>query len=133
MVCDLPENYRVDGKLHPAFQFITDVGVDWQQSKVLEGEVGDFVTIARQERETGNWFIGGVTNENERTQELTFNFLEKGKTYNAKLYKDAPNAHWDNNPQAYEIEELELTNASSLKVKLAPGGGFALSLVKSPL
>jgi hypothetical protein len=130
MVCDLPENYRVDGKLHPAFQFITDVGVDWQQSKVLEGEVGDFVTIARQERETGNWFIGGVTNENERTQELTFNFLEKGKTYNAKLYKDAPNAHWDNNPQAYEIEELELTNASSLKVKLAPGGGFALSIVK---
>lgn len=130
MVCDLPENYRVDGKLHPAFQFITDVGVDWQQSKVLEGEVGDFVTIARQERETGNWFIGGVTNENERTQELSFNFLEKGKTYKAKLYKDAPNAHWDNNPQAYEIEELELTNASSLKVKLAPGGGFALSIVE---
>jgi len=131
MACDLPENYKVDGKLHPAFQFITDVGVDWQQSKVLDGEVGDFVTIARQERETGNWFIGGVTNENERTQELTFNFLEKGKTYKAKLYKDAPNAHWDNNPQAYEIEELELTNTSSLKVKLAPGGGFALSIVKS--
>lgn len=129
MACDLPEHYMIDGKVHPAFQFIADVGVDWQQTKVLNGEVGDFVTIARQERETGNWFIGGVTNENERTQELTFNFLEEGKTYTAKLYKDAPKAHWNKNPQAYGIEELELTNTSNLKVKLAPGGGFALSIL----
>ncbi len=131
MVCDLPEHYMVDGKVHPAFQFITDVGVDWQQTKVLDAEVGDFVTIARQERETNNWFVGGVTNENERTQELTFNFLEAGKTYKARLYKDAPNAHWNNNPEAYEIEELELTSDSNLKVKLAAGGGFALSIVQS--
>jgi hypothetical protein len=129
MACDLPEHYMIDGKVHPAFQFITDVGVDWQQTKVLDAEVGDFVTIARQERETGNWFIGGVTNENERIQELTFDFLEEGKIYTAKLYKDAPDAHWNNNPQAYEIEELELTNTSNLKVKLAPGGGFAISIV----
>jgi len=130
MACDLPEHYMIDGKVHPAFQFITDVGVDWQQTNVLDAEVGDFVTIARQERETGNWFIGGVTNENERTQELTFNFLEEEKKYTAKLYKDAPNSHWNNNPLAYEIEKLELTSASNLKVKLAPGGGFALSIVQ---
>lgn len=130
MACDLPEHYMVDGKTHPAFQFITDVGVDWQQTKVLDGEVGDFVTIARQERETGNWFVGGVTNENERTQNLTFEFLEAGKTYTAKLYKDAPDAHWDNNPEAYEIEELELTSTSKVAVKLAQGGGFALSIVQ---
>lgn len=129
MACDLPEHYMIDGKVHPAFQFIADVGVDWQQTKVLDAEVGDFVTIARQERKTGNWFVGGVTNENKRTQELSFNFLEEGKTYTAILYKDAPNAHWNNNPEAYEIEELELTNTSNLKVKLAPGGGFALSIV----
>lgn len=130
MACDLPEHYKIDGKVHPAFQFITDVGVDWQQTSVLDAEVGDFVTIARQERETGSWFIGGITNENERTQELTFNFLEEGKTYNAKLYKDAADAHWNENPQAYEIEELVLTSSSNLKVKLAPGGGFAFSIVQ---
>lgn len=130
MACDLPEHYKIDGKVHPAFQFITDVGVDWQQTSVLDAEVGDFVTIARQERETGSWFIGGITNENERTQELTFNFLEEGKTYNAKLYKDAADAHWNQNPQAYEIEELVLTSSSHLKVKLASGGGFALSIVQ---
>jgi hypothetical protein len=129
MASDLPEHYMVDGKTHPAFQFISDVGVDWQHTKVLDGEVGDFVTIARQERETGNWFVGGITDENERTETLTFDFLETGKTYKATLYKDGPNAHWDDNPQDYAIEELELTKASSLDIKLAPGGGFAMSIV----
>ena len=76
MACDLPEHYMVNGKIHPAFQFITDVGVDWQQSKVLNGEVGDFVTIARQERGTDNWFIGGITDENARTVDLNFDFLD---------------------------------------------------------
>jgi len=128
MACDLPEHYMIDGKVHPAFQFITDVGVDWQQSSVLDGEVGDFVTIARQERETGNWFVGGITNENERTQSITFDFLEEGKTYKAKLYKDGSNAHWNDNPQSYAIEDVELTKESTLDIKLAPGGGFAISI-----
>ncbi|SHI81198.1 glycoside hydrolase family 97 protein [Algibacter luteus] len=129
MACDLPEHYMVDGKVHPAFKFISDVGVDWQQSKVLDGEIGDYVTIARQERGTGNWFVGGVTDENERTQSVTFDFLESGKTYKATIYKDATTAHWDNNPQAYEIEEMKVTNESTINVKLAPGGGFAISIM----
>ncbi len=130
MACDLPEHYMVDGEIHPAFQFITDVGVDWQQSKVLNGEVGDYVTIARQEKGTGSWFVGGITDENERTRTLSFEFLESGKTYTATLYKDGPTSHWDENPQAYEIEEIELTNDASLDVRLAPGGGFAMSIVE---
>ncbi|WP_166962825.1 glycoside hydrolase family 97 protein [Yeosuana marina] len=128
MACDLPEHYMVNGKIHPAFQFITDVGVDWQQTKVLDGEVGDYVTIARQERGTGNWFVGGITDENARTESLTFDFLDEGKTYSAIIYKDGPNAHWNDNPQDYVIEHLELTRNSNLKIKLAPGGGFAISI-----
>jgi hypothetical protein len=130
MACDLPEHYMVDGKVHPAFKFISDVGVDWQQSKVLDGEIGDYVTIARQERGTGNWFVGGVTDENERSQSVTFDFLETGKTYKATIYKDAATAHWDNNPQAYEIEEMNVTNESTINVQLAPGGGFAISIMQ---
>ncbi|WP_445381201.1 glycoside hydrolase family 97 protein [Robiginitalea sp. IMCC43444] len=130
MACDLPEHYMLDGKVHPAFQFITDVGVDWQQSKVLNGEVGDFVTIARQERETGNWFVGGITDEKERDLNLAFDFLEDGKTYSAKVYRDADDAHWETNPQAYAIEEMDLNKGDQLDIHLAPGGGFAISIVE---
>ena len=130
MACDLPEHYMVDGKVHPAFQFITDVGVDWQQSKVLEAEVADYVTIARQERETGNWFVGGITDENARTSSLIFDFLDEGKTYDATIYRDAADAHWDDNPQAYEIEKMELTKGAKLDVDLAAGGGFAISVME---
>lgn len=129
MACDLPEHYNVDGKIHPAFQFITDVGVDWQQSKVLDGEVGDYVVIARQERETGDWFIGGITDENEHLQQLDFKFLEEGKTYTARIYKDGPDANWENNPQDYSIEEIQLTSTSTIEIPMAAGGGFAISLI----
>jgi len=130
MACDLPEHYMLNGKIHPAFQFITDVGVDWQHTKVLGGEVGDYVYIARQERVTGNWFIGGITDENPRNATLSFEFLDSGKTYNAIIYKDGPNAHWDNNPQDYAIERIELTNTSTLNLQLAAGGGFAISIIE---
>ncbi len=130
MASDLPEHYMVDGKIHPAFQFITNVGVDWQQTKVLDGEVGDFVTIARQERKTGNWFVGGITDENGRNETVNFDFLEDGTTYTARIYKDGPNAHWDTNPQDYAIEEMEVNKASKLDITLAPGGGFAISILK---
>lgn len=128
MVCDLPEHYIIEGTIHPAFQFITDVGVNWQQTKVLNGEVGDFIIVARQERKTSNWFVGGITNEEARTETLNFSFLEEGKTYNAIIYKDGENAHWNDNPQDYSIEQIKLTNKSNLKIKLAPGGGFAISI-----
>lgn len=129
MACDLPEHYMVDGKVHPAFQFISDVGVDWQQSKVLDGEVGDYVVIARQERETNNWFVGGITDENQRDFTLDFDFLEAGKTYEAKLYKDGPKADWENNPQDYAIETLQVDRTTSLDIAMASGGGFAMSLI----
>ena len=130
MACDLPEHYMVDGKVHPAFQFITDVGVDWQQSKVLDGEVGDFVVVARQERGTGNWFIGGITDENARTQHVMLDFLEDGKTYNATIYKDGKNAHWNDNPLDYGIEHMEVTKDSMFNIAMAPGGGFAISIMQ---
>jgi hypothetical protein len=130
MACDLPEHYILDGKVHPAFKFITDVGVDWQQTKVLEAEVGDYVTIARQERESLNWFVGGITDENKRTASLNFDFLEDGKSYEGTIYKDGLDADWNDNPQAYEIENIELTKDSKLDVELAPGGGFALSIIE---
>ncbi|WGH76095.1 glycoside hydrolase family 97 protein [Tenacibaculum tangerinum] len=130
MVADLPEHYMLDGKTHPMLQFIKDVGVDWQQTKVLDGEVGDFVVIARKERKTGNWFVGGITGDNARKQTVNFDFLEADKTYEAIIYKDAPDSHWDDNPQAFEIEKIDVTNTSKLDIQLAAGGGFAISIME---
>ncbi len=129
MACDLPEHYAPNGEIHPAFQFIVDVGVDWEQSKVLEGEIGDFVTIAREEKETGNWFVGGITDENARNSTIDFSFLPEGKEFTAVLYKDGPDAHWDTNPEAYEIETMQVNSTSTVDINLAPGGGFAISLI----
>ncbi|NKI32906.1 glycoside hydrolase family 97 protein [Croceivirga thetidis] len=125
MACDLPENYA--GR--PALQFIRDVGVDWEQSKVLNGEVGDFVTIAREERKSGNWFVGGITDENAREMTIDFDFLPEGKIFKAALYRDGVDAHYRSNPQALQIEQLEIKKGDSKTIKLAPGGGFAISLI----
>jgi len=125
MACDLPENYAGQ----PAFQFIKDVGVDWEQTVVLNGEVGDFVTIAREERGTGNWFVGSVTDENKRDIEINFNFLPAGVNYRAKIYRDGPRAHYRDNPRDIVIEELTFTNETVKIVTLAPGGGLAISLM----
>lgn len=124
MACDLPENYEGN----PAFQFIRDVGVDWEQTKVLNGEVGDYVTIARQERETSNWFVGSITDENEREITINFDFLDPGKKYEAMVYRDGSDAHWDNHPTSFEIEYTTLTNNMEKTFHLAAGGGFAISL-----
>ena len=127
MAADLVEHYEANQE---ALQFIKDVGVDWQQTKVLNGEVGDFVTIARKEKETGNWFVGGITDENAREIDFSLDFLDAGQTYKAIIYKDAADAHWDKNPTAFEIEELEVTSNTNILVKLAEGGGFAMSIMK---
>lgn len=126
MACDLPQNY----KGQPAFQFIRDVGVDWEQSKVLNGEIGDFVTIARQERETGNWFVGAISDEQERVITLDFSFLDAQSQYTATIYRDGNKAHWDKNPYAIKIEEMVINAQSKKQFKLAPGGGLAISLMK---
>lgn len=127
MAADLVEHYEANPE---ALQFIKDVGVDWQQTKVLNGEVGDYVTIARKEKETDNWFVGGITDENAREISFSLDFLDEGQTYKAIIYKDAADAHWDRNPTALEIEQLEVTSNSNILVKLAEGGGFAMSIIK---
>lgn len=127
MAADLVEHYEANPE---PLQFIRDVGVDWQQTKVLNGEVGDYVTIARQERGTGNWFVGGITDENARTIDLTFDFLDDNQDYEVIIYKDGENAHWDNNPLDITIEKIDVTKGSKLSVNLAEGGGFAMSLIK---
>ena len=111
-------------------QFIKEVGVDWKQTRVLNGEVGEFVTIAREEKTTGNWFLGAITDENPRMLALDFSFLKDGETYTAKMYKDGKNAHWDKNPLDLEITTLEVTNKTKIDVQLAAGGGVAISIIK---
>ena len=126
MAADLIENYEGN----PALQFIKDVGVDWQQTKVLNGEIGEFVTIARKEKISENWFVGGITNEIARTIEIDFKFLDEGAIYKATIYEDGNDAHWDKNPTSLNIRTLEITNKSKERLQLAEGGGFAISLIK---
>ncbi|MFN3173838.1 MAG: glycoside hydrolase family 97 protein [Phaeodactylibacter xiamenensis] len=124
MAADLPEHYED----HPAFEFIREVGVDWEQSKVLNGEVGDYVTIARQERGTDRWFLGSITDEQERSLEASLDFLPAGSNYKATIYRDGEGAHWDENPSAFLIESFLVDRSTTLKLDLAPGGGTAVSL-----
>jgi hypothetical protein len=126
MACDLPENYENQ----PAFQFIRDVGVDWEQTIAIDGEVGDFVTIAREERETGNWFVGGICDENPRELSISFDFLEDDVSYLARIYRDGMDAHYKTNPTAIEIEETEIRKGISRTFNLAAGGGIAISLIR---
>lgn len=125
MAADLPENYSH----HPAFQFIRDVGVDWDTSIVLNGEIGEFISIVRKERNIDKWFLGCITDENERTIEVQLNFLTEGKNYTATIYSDGENAHWDKNPAAYKIESKTFDNSDTLNLELAPGGGTAISFI----
>jgi len=127
MAADLPENYekRID-----AFQFIKDVAVDWDDTRYLEAEPGDYMTVARKEKNSDNWFIGAITDENARAATITLNFLDQKATYMATIYADAPTAHWQNNPMAYTIKQVKVNNKTILKQNLAAGGGVAISLKK---
>lgn len=126
MAADLPENYEAH---MDAFQFIKDVAVDWDDTKIIEAEPGDYVTIARKEKGKNNWFIGAITDENSRSISIPLGFLQKGMKYIAIIYADADNADWKNNPEAYKIEKFIVDNTTALKVKLAKGGGAAISLM----
>ncbi|GAA3610578.1 glycoside hydrolase family 97 protein [Flavivirga amylovorans] len=125
MVPDLIKHY----KDHPAFQFIKDVGVDWNTSKVLDAEIGDFIAVARQEKGTKNWFIGCITDENARVVKIDLKFLEADKIYVATLYQDTQDSHYINNPEVYKISEQEVNHKTILELNLAPGGGCAISLI----
>lgn len=123
MAADLPENYE---KRLDAFQFIKDVPVDWDDTKVLEAEPGDYIVTARKQKGKDAWFIGAITDENKREVQVNFNFLEPKKTYVVTIYGDAPDAHWETNPMAYSIQNYTVTSKTILKLKLAAGGGAAL-------
>jgi len=128
MAADVPENYLTeDDEFHPMFQFIQDVAVDWDVSKVLSSEIGDYVVTARKEKGADNWFLGAVTDENERTKKVSLDFLDDGQTYQATIYRDGKDAHWEENPTAYEIETKEVSSSDSLELWMAPGGGTAIS------
>ncbi|MEO1655665.1 MAG: glycoside hydrolase family 97 catalytic domain-containing protein, partial [Bacteroidota bacterium] len=122
MAADLPENYEDQ----PAFQFIRDVALNWDQSKVLNAEIGDYVTIARKARDSEEWFLGSLTDENPRELEVALDFLEAGKDYVAEMYVDAEDAHEDTNPTAIDIKQYKINASQTLKLKLAPGGGAAI-------
>lgn len=126
MAADLPENYeaRMD-----AFQFIKDVAVDWDDSKILDAEPGDYVIIARKAKGKNDWFMGSITDETARNFTQALSFLDADKKYVATIYRDADNAHWKDNPEAYVIEKFLVDAKTMLKLKLAPGGGTAVSLI----
>ena len=129
MAADLPRHY----KKHPeAFEFIKAVPVDWSDKVVLNSEISQYVTIARKDKNSENWFVGGITDENDRTFKLDLSFLDVDHTYKFKIFKDKTNTHWKENPMEYEIDQfdLKIKNDSSTEIYIAPGGGFAMQIEK---
>ena len=126
MAADFPENYE---KHMDAFQFIKDVAVDWDKSIYLEAEPMEYITAARKAKGSDNWFLGCVTGADAHQSTVKLDFLDKGKTYTATIYKDAPDADYKTNPQAYVITTQKVTSKSVLKLNAVPGGGFAVSLI----
>ncbi|WP_333808940.1 glycoside hydrolase family 97 protein [Flavobacterium sp.] len=127
MAADLPENYN---RFLDAFQFIKDVPVEWSTSKYLEAEPGYYITIARKDKNSNNWFVGNSNGYNARASTITLDFLEKGKKYEAIIYADAADADYKTNPQAYKISKQKVTNKTKLKLRTAAGGGYAISIVE---
>ncbi|WP_313383532.1 glycoside hydrolase family 97 protein [Chishuiella sp.] len=125
MAADIIENYN---RFPDAFQFIKDVPVDWQDSKYLEAEPGKYLTVARKDKKSNNWFVGNVNGETPRTTKIKLDFLDKGKKYEATVYTDAKDAHYKTNPQAYKIENKKVNSKSTLDLTSAAGGGFAISI-----
>ena len=128
MAADTPENYE---RFMDAFQFIKDVAVDWSDSRYIEAEVGEYITVARKAKDTGEWFLGSVAGYDARTSTVALDFLEPDQVYVAKIYADAADAHYKTNPQAYTIREVRCTSKSTLKQAVAAGGGYAVSFRKA--
>ncbi len=127
MAADLPENYN---RFPDAFQFIKDVALDWSDSKYLEAEPGDYITVARKAKGTDNWFIGNVNGNNSRNSTIQLDFLDKNVNYEATIYEDAKEAHYKTNPQAYMIRKVPVNYKTKLNLFSAPGGGYAISIKK---
>ncbi|MDR2806094.1 MAG: glycoside hydrolase family 97 protein [Dysgonamonadaceae bacterium] len=122
MASDLPENYAG----HPAFEFIEAVPVEWEKTIIQEGIIGDYVVTARKDKHSNDWFLGAITDENARNLKINFSFLDKGKTYKAKIFKDASDANWKTKPYSIETEEREVDITTLQDLYLAPGGGAAV-------
>src|SRR5690606_5820995 len=129
MAADLPENYEKD---MDAFQFIRDVPADWARTEVLNGEVGDYVTFARKDRNSDDWYLGSITDENGRVLHVPLSFLDPGRRYTAQVYRDGDGAHWHDAPFAFERETRAVTSADRLTLRLAAGGGQAIRFVAGP-
>lgn len=125
MAADLPENYEL---YDDALQFIRDVPVDWATTRVLEAEIGDYVVTARRDKQSSDWYVGGITDNSEREIQLSLDFLEEGLNYEAMLYCDGEGAGWEKIPTDYTIRKMELTKNDKIDIRMASGGGFALSL-----
>lgn len=127
MAADFPEHYM---KYADAFQFIKDVAVDWRKSKYLFAEPGDYLIVARQAKDSGKWFVGGVTDELSRSFDVPMSFLDAGENYEVTLYADSEDADYKTNPQSYVISKVNVTSESVVPVRMAPGGGFAMAIRK---
>ena len=128
MAADLPENYE----RQPAFQFIRDVAVDWDTTRVLSGQIGDYVAVARRERNGQSWFVGAITDESGRTLDIALSFLTPGRRYIAEIYADGPGAHWLTNPLPVGITRRPVNSLTRLRMVLAPGGGQAIRIRPVP-
>lgn len=126
MAADLPRHYLAN---MPAFQFIRDVPTDWQESVAIDGEIGDYVVIARKERDSEDWYVGGLTDEHARKLKLHFDFLDKGRRYTAQIYRDGDNAQWLTAPYDIVIEEKPVKHGDTLNINIAESGGFAIRLI----
>lgn len=128
MAADLPESYE---RYMDAFQFIKDVAVDWDESKYIEAEPGEYITVGRKAKNTNNWFVGGITGENARTSTFVLDFLEPGKQYVATLYADGKDADYEKNPTSYQIKKGLVTYKTKISTDLGRSGGFAISLIEA--
>lgn len=127
MAADLPEHYAEKAD---AFQFIKDVPVDWSKSVYLDAEPAEYIVAARKEKGGDDWYVGGVTDKEARNYEVKCDFLDPGATYEATLYMDGVTADCDRNPESYIITCFDLTDKDTVPVRMAPGGGFAMSIKK---
>lgn len=127
MAADLPEHYAEKAD---AFQFIKDVPVDWSKSIYLDAEPAEYIVVARKDKHSDNWYVGGVTDRNPRNYDLKCDFLDAGAKYEATLYMDGVTAHYDKNPESYIITTFDISADDIIPIRMAPGGGFALSIKK---
>jgi hypothetical protein len=125
IAADLPENYE---RFADAFQFIKDVAIDWDETRVLEAEPGQYITYARKAKGENKWFVGNTNGYDARTSNIVFDFLPKNTTYEATIYSDAKDANYKTNPQAYQIKKMKVSSKSKLSLYCAPGGGYAISI-----